>query len=319
MTTTVIVLVLALVVAWLTAAATAVRSVSRIWLRHWAELRLTGSADATLRFESPQRFLLAAGTGVAGTVFAIGALVGLREEREVLLQHLLFAALLLLVVGQLVPRAIARRWATVLAPVLMPALRALEWVFTPLLMFVGGVVRRFTSRQAMEHAGDPRDALEDLLREGEMEGVGEPSESAIISGVVEFGEKRASDVMTPRQEIVAVEREMPAADISRLVAQAKYSRVPVYESSLDNVVGLVHSFDVLAHPEAPAMSLRKVVTARADTLCHGLMRRMLREHVHLAIIQGDSGDTLGLVTLEDLVEELVGDISDEHDEPQAAP
>ncbi|HVT38101.1 MAG TPA: CNNM domain-containing protein [Gemmatimonadaceae bacterium] len=317
MTTLGVVFVLALVVAWLTAAATAVRSVSRIWLRHWAELRLSGAGAATLQLERPQRFLLAAGTGIAGTVFAIGAFVGLSEDRQVLVQYLVFTAVLLLIVGQLLPRAIARRWPTLLAPMLMPALRALEWLCTPLLLFAAGLVRRFTRQVSPEHADGPRDALEDLLREGELEGVGEASESAIISGVVDFTEKRAADVMTPRAEIVAAERAMPGDAITRLVAHAKYSRVPVYEHDLDHVVGLVHSFDVLAHPEAPVAHLRKVVTARADTPCHALMRRMLREHVHLAIVQGDAGDTLGLVTLEDLVEELVGDISDEHDEPRA--
>jgi putative hemolysin len=319
MTTLVVVFVLALLVAWLTAAATAVRSVSRIWLRHWAELRLSGgTATSTPQLERPQRFLLAAGTGIAGTVFAIGAFAGLREDGQVLIQHLLFAALLLLVIGQLLPRAIARRWPTLLAPALIPALHALEWLFTPLLVFAAGLVGRFTKRTGAEHADTPREALEDLLREGELEGVGEASESAIISGVVDFTEKRAADVMTARAAIVAVDRAMPADAITRLVAHAKYSRVPVYEHDLDHVVGLVHSFDVLAHPELPVSHLRRVVNARAETPCHALMRRMLREHVHLAIVQGNAGDTLGLVTLEDLVEELVGDISDEHDEPHPA-
>ena len=168
----------------------------------------------------------------------------------------------------------------------------------------------------MDHEHDAHHALEDLLREGELEGVGEASESAIISGVVEFGEKLAIEVMTLRADIIAVERTMPARDIARIVSQSKYSRIPVLDGDLDRVVGLVHSFDVLADPEHPVASLRRVAMVRAATPCHELMRSMLREHVHLAIIQGVHGETLGLVTLEDLVEELVGDISDEHDEPQ---
>jgi putative hemolysin len=318
MTTLGVILILTLLVAWLTAAATTMRSVSRIWLRHWAELRLTGSGAATPHIERPQRLLLASGTGVAGTVFAMGAFLGLREERQVLLQYLLIAALMLLVGGQLLPRAIARRWATPLAPLLMPLLRVLEWLCTPLLSFAAGLVHRWTRRSPTQGGNDPRDALEDLLREGELEGVGEPGESAIISGVVEFGEKRAADVMTARADIVAVERTAPPTEITRLVSQSKYSRLPVYERDLDHVVGLLHSFDVLAHPDAPAAALRKVVTARAETPCHELMRRMLRERVHLAIIQDGSDQTAGLVTLEDLVEELVGEIRDEHDEPTPA-
>jgi putative hemolysin len=290
--------------------------VSRIWLRHWAERQLAGSGLATMYLQRPQRLLLAAGTGIAATVFALGALVGLRESGAEMIEHLLLAALSLLVAGQLLPRAIARRWATPLVPLLMPALRLLDWACTPLLAFAGMLVRPVTSRLRPA----PRDehaSLEDLLREGELEGVGEPRESAIISGVVEFGEKEAHEVMTPRSEIVAVERSTPPAEIARVIIQAKYSRIPVYERDLDHVVGMVHSFDVLAHPLSPVSALRKVAIAPADAKCDELMRRMLRERLHLAVIRGAAGETLGLVSLEDLVEELVGDIRDEHDDPSA--
>lgn len=317
MTTFGLTVVLALVVAWLTAAATSVRSVSRIWLRHWAERQLSGSGAAQMYLERPQRLLLAAGTGIAATVFAMGAVLALREDGGQLAEHIVVAALLLLVLGQLLPRAIARRWTTPLVPVLMPALRALDWLCSPLLALSGLIVRPFTRRPAAFPPGE-RDSLEDLLREGELEGVGEAGESAIISGVVEFGEKLVGEVMTARSEIVAVERSMSAAAITRLAAQSKYSRIPVYERDLDSVVGMIHSFDVLAHPQAPVSVLRPMAKASAATPCHDLMRRMLRERLHLAVIQGSRGETLGLVSLEDLVEELVGDIRDEHDEPTPA-
>ncbi len=266
--------------------------------------------------ERPQLWLFAAGTGIAGTVFAMGAVIGLRESALGAVEQMVFAIALLMVIGQLVPRAIARRWATPLAPLLIPVLRILAWLCTPLFAFAS-----LFATPAPVHADDEqdgRDALEDLLREGELEGVGEASESAIISGVVEFGEKLALEVMTLRGDIVALERGTPAAEILRVVSHSKYSRIPVYDRDIDHVVGLVHSFDVLAHPEHPVESLRRVTLVKAATPCHELMRAMLRDHVHLAIIQGVAGETLGLVTLEDLVEELVGDISDEHDEPHAA-
>jgi putative hemolysin len=312
-TTFLLTFLLALLVGWLTAAATAVRSVSRIWLRHWVEQKLAGAAGGELSLDRPQRWLFAAGTGIAATVFAMGTVIGLRESGRGAAEAVVVALLLLMVAGQLVPRAIARRWSASLVPLLMPALRVLAWSCAPLFV----VARRFarTASARAKAAPDGHEMLEDLLREGELEGVGEASESAIISGVVEFGEKHAVDVMTPRRDIVAVERSAPSAHIARVVAQSKFSRIPVFDRDLDHVVGLLHSFDVLARPDDPVVSLRRVATAPAATPCHELMRRMLREHVHLAIVQGARGETLGLVTLEDLVEELVGDISDEHDEP----
>ena len=321
MRTLTLILLLSLAVAWLTAAATAVRSVSRIWLRHWVERQLNGGAVAELYLDRPQRLLLAAGTGIASMVFSLGALIGLREEGAALVQYLLIAMLSLLVIGQLIPRAIARRWSTPLVPLLMPALRVLDWLFTPLLTVAGRVARIAHPPLANTNtaAEDARESLEDLLREGELEGVGEASESAIISGVVEFGGKTVGEVMTRRSEIVAVERRLPAAEIARLVAQSKYSRLPVYDGDLDHVAGIIHSFDVLTRPEAPVSTLRKVSIAAPEAPCNDVMKRMLRERVHLAIIRGADGATQGLVTLEDLVEELVGEISDEHDEPNSAP
>jgi putative hemolysin len=312
MNTGALILLLALMVGCLTAAATAVRSASRIWLRHWVDQTLSGSASA-LHLDRPQRWLSAAGIGIAATVFATGAAIGLRERMPDASWLLALAILLLMVVGQLIPRAIARRWPAPLAPLLLPLLRVLAWLCAPLSAFTRRLAPKVPARAA---AATDHDSLEKLLREGELEGVGEASESAIISGVVEFGAKRASDVMTPRADIVAVARTMPAAEIARIVSQSKYSRVPVYDGDLDHVAGLVHSFDVLANPERPVESLRRVAQTRAATPCPDLMRLMLREHVHLAIIQGAAGETLGLVTLENLLEELVGDIRDEHDEPQ---
>jgi putative hemolysin len=315
MTTFSLVLLLAMLVGWLTAAATSVRSVSRIWLRHWVEQKLAGSAAAELFLDRPQRWLFAAGTGIAATVFAMGAVIGTRATSPATAAvQTIVALVFLMVVGQLVPRAIARRWATPLVPLLMPVLRVIAWICTPLFAFAALFSK--AKPEPVEAEQDDREALEDLLREGELEGVGEASESAIISGVVEFGDKLALEVMTPRNDIIAVERTMPATEIARIVSTSKYSRMPVYDRDLDHVAGLVHSFDVLANPEQPVAELRRVALVRAATPCHELMRSMLREHVHLAIIQGITGETLGLVTLEDLVEELVGDISDEHDEPQ---
>lgn len=305
---------LVLLVAWLTAAATAVRTVSRIWLRHWVERKLSGSASAEVYLERPQRLLLAAGTVIAALTFTIGAVAGSQAQSGMeLARALAVAVVLLLVVGQLLPRAIARRWGVALVPVLLPALHALGVVVSPVLWLAERAARTL-ARPAPRTPDDPREALEDLLREGELEGVGEAEESAIISGVAEFGATRVRDVMTPRERIVAVERSLPAAEMARLIAGSAFSRVPVMDGDLDHVAGMIHSFDVLEHPEAPAARLRRVMYAAPDLPCLDLMRSMLLERRHLAIVRDAGGRTLGLATLDDLVEELVGDIHDEYDD-----
>jgi putative hemolysin len=305
-------------VAWLTAAATAVRSVSRIWLRHWVEQQLSGAASAALYLERPHRMLLAASTGVSLVVFAAGVAVGTSASAAplALVPGAVFYALVVLVAGQLVPRAVARRWAARLVPVLLPPLRLLDVVLAPLLQ----AARRLTGERALE-ARRPKvsddEALEELLREGELEGMGEHTEIAIISGVVQFGEKRVRDVMTPRTEIFALDEALPGDDVARRISKAEYSRVPVYRGTLDQIVGMVHVFDVLKMTGATRPPLRPVAQTRPQASCKELLSGMLRERKHLAIVRDDAGLTVGLVTLEDLLEELVGDIRDEHDEPAA--
>ena len=311
--------VLAVVVtAWLTAAAASVRSVSRIWLRHLAEQGTRGSDAVALYLERPQRLLLAGGTAVMLVALLTGLAFGAAPAAGPLrvTARLLAAALALLLFGQLVPRAVGRRWGVPLVPVLVPVLRLVDLVLGP----VADRVRRLASARGDEESPGPdaeaRDALEDLLREGELEGVSAGEEAAIISGVVQFGDKRVRDVMTAREEIFAVDVGLPLEEQARLVAQAGYSRVPLVAGSLDAVVGVLHVFDIIMAAAGRPVPRRAVAVVAPDSTCSELLGRMLRGQLHLAIVREGEGPTLGLVTLEDLLEELVGDIRDEHDEPQ---
>ena len=320
MSTATLAFLFALLVGCMTAAATSVRSVSRIWLRHWAERQIAGDTDqAAPALGRTHQYLLAAGTGIAAVVFALGAVIAFREERSALVGEVLVAAALLLGVGQLVPRAVARRWATTLIPVLMPLLKVLDALFGPILTFAARLARPFVRPEHAAAVPAPTDPLEDLLREAEMEGLGEAAESEIISGVVEFGETRVADVMTPLAKVTSVTPLMVPVDIAQAVAQSKYTRIPVVGPGPNDVAGVVHAFDVLAHPDEPLSTLRAAASARTDETCAVVMRRMLRDHRHLAVVRTAGDEIAGIVTLEDLVEELVGEIRDEHDDPGASP
>ncbi len=305
-------------VACLTAAATAVRSVSRIWLRHWVERRLSGARTAALYLERPQRLLLAATTGVAMIVFLAGTFIGTSVTGGAIgrAEAIVTYALALLLAGQLVPRAVARRWAIAIIPLLLPILRLVEFVFMPLLI----VARRLTGearREATEALPSDAEVLEELLREGEMEGVGDHTEIAIIEGVVQFGAKSLGQVMTPRKDVFAIDERTPPEEVARQLAHSGYSRVPIYRGTLDTVVGMVHAFDFLQSEEEGLPPLRPVAEATTHMPANDYLFRMLRERRHLAVVRDDAGRVAGIVTLEDLLEELVGDIRDEHDEPAA--
>jgi putative hemolysin len=303
------------VVALLTAGGMSVRTVSRIWLRHWAERQLRGSAAAVTYLERPHRLLTGANVGVALTLLIAGLFLGAAEHGVGVAWSALAFAGFVILVGQLLPRAVARRWPAPIAAIALPMLRLAQVVTAPIVAGARAIAHPFVPALSEHREPGERDAIQDLLREGELEGVGEREEIAIISGVVEFSEKVVSEVMTPRSDIFALPNGVDPHTLASQIAQSRYSRVPIYHTTLDNILGMVHAFDVIkAHGEMPER-LRPVALAAPNAPCNELLFRMLRERLHIAIVQ-DAGRTVGLVTLEDLLEELVGDIRDEHDEPE---
>ena len=315
-------LVLALLaVATITAGATSLRSVGRIWLRRWIDQRLAGAGGDEEALDRQQR-LLEAGTAATAWVVALaGVALALSSEAKPgrLAGEAIVFVLALLVVGQLIPRAIARRRASRMLPVLMPVLRSVSAVLWPFVRAAHALARPFARQAgALTDEETREEEIEDLLREGELEGIGEHTETEIIAGVVRFGEKPVADVMTPRTAIFAVDEGTHPREMARAIAQAGYSRVPVYRGAIDEIVGMVHVFDVLRTRGEGAPELRPVMHAPSTKRCNELLFEMLRERQHLGIVLDEYGGTAGLVTLEDLLEELVGDIRDEHDEPAPA-
>jgi putative hemolysin len=312
-----VMLVLALVsVAALTAGGMAMRSVSRIWLRHWVEQQLRGSRAALAYLERPQRLIIASSATVALILVLSGEMLASRHPRDprgLAIAVAIFAAFTV-VLGQLLPRAIARRFAPAVAAALSPLLEAAAIIAAPVVA-AGRVASRPFERSSAEQAISERDAIQDLLREGELEGVGERQEMEIITGVMEFGEKAVRDVMIPRDEIFAISLAVTAREIAEEFATSAFSRVPVFDANLDQVLGMMHAFDVLKTRGERTPPLRPVAFALDTTPCSDLLFRMLRGRKHLAIIRDADQHTVGLVTMEDLLEELVGDIRDEHDDP----
>lgn len=308
-------------IAVLTAGAAALRQASRIWLRHRVETRMRGWALLDEYLERPQRLLGGAATGVSAAAFVLGASLASGYDGDLgLALSILGWAVAVAVIGELLPRAVARRWAPKLVHALTPVLAVATALTRPAVAVAEMLTRRWRRplpRVSTEQ--EARDDLADLLREGTLEGVGEAEEIAIISGVVAFADKRVRDVMTPREQVFALDVSLPPLELARRVAQQGFSRVPIIRGSVDDIVGLVLSVDVFRSAGERLPRIRPVATASPDLPCNELLFSMLRNGRQFAVVRAPDGETLGVVTLEDLLEELVGDIRDEHDDPVPQP
>jgi len=313
-----ILVLLVLLLAWLTAASTALRSASRLWLRDWVEQQLTGKVTAEAYLERLHQLLAASVSAAALLVILAGIAIGARPEASALnaIGAIIVYGIAVLVLGQLLPRALARRWSSKLVPVLLPTLRATSALISPVQRLATAVAA--ASVRPARNEQWRREGFEELLREGQLEGIGERDEIDIITGVVQFGERVLRDVMTPRTAVFAVDVTLSPLEMAAVISSSGYSRVPVYRGSLDDIIGVVHVFDVFRDGGERMAPLRPVPHAPAAKRVSEMLFEMLRGQFHFAVVADEFGGTAGIVTLEDLLEELVGDIHDEHDEPAIA-
>jgi CBS domain containing-hemolysin-like protein len=196
---------------------------------------------------------------------------------------------------------------------LFPAIVALNWVANRVLQMVG---IEPASEAAHYHSGEE---LRLLLEQGREKGVIKETQHELIENVFEFGDTMVKEVMVPRTNIVALNLAASASELLRVAVEEGYSRLPVYEGTLDNIVGVVHSKDLIAlleHRDLIILQdlLRPAYFVPETKLISQLLREFQRRKIHLAIAVDEFGSTVGLVTLEDILEELVGEIQDEHDE-----
>jgi magnesium and cobalt transporter len=155
--------------------------------------------------------------------------------------------------------------------------------------------------------------LRAVWREGAAAGLAADDELIMVGGVITFTERPVREVMTPRTDIVAVAEDDPLQHIAAVFAQSGYTRLPVYRGTLDEIVGMLHAFDLFKLRPGDRLPVRPVANAPAGRTCGDLLLDMQRERRHLAVVLDEFGGTLGIVTLEDLLEELVGKIFEEPD------
>jgi CBS domain containing-hemolysin-like protein len=252
-------------------------------------------------------------------------------SREAIGTTLAFALITFMVIlfGELLPKAIALLYPEGVSRWLTGPLMAFAWVMAgPIWVLnrsANRVMRllriRVPSHRERLHSPEEIRLLVEQSQEG---GRLEKEDARLLEGVFEFTEKNAEDVMTPRTEMIALPADDTVEAAADEIARAGRSRYPVYAESLDDIVGVVHAKDVLAavrqKPGSPVREIMRVPLFVPGTReVEDVLADMKRLKVHLAVVLDEYGGTAGLVTMEDLLEEIVGPIYDEHDRPATAP
>jgi putative hemolysin len=221
------------------------------------------------------------------------------------------------VLAQMLYRKTSGHWLLPFAPVLrLCALIARP--LTAMLGFFQSLVELSTPETPREEA-HPSGDIEALMTAGEEEGIIEKDDRKLIESVVAFGYKTVREVMTPRPKIVAIEASRSLEDLRELVIHEQYSRIPVYDQSIDNIVGFVHVRDMFELDEADRQGrevrglMRPIRFVPETKPVNDLLREMQEAGAHMTIVIDEYGNVAGLATMEDLVEEILGEIHDEHE------
>ena len=224
-----------------------------------------------------------------------------------------------LIFGEITPKSIAKDNPEKFSMFAAPLIRTLIFLFTPLNIVFSGWKKLISKIFKVE--SDTKMSQEELLmlvEEVEEDGSIDEDESSLLKNAIEFSELKAEDILTHRVDIEAVSTEETKEEVARIFTETKFSRLPVYEETIDRIVGIIHQKDLYFGPGLTDKPLSEIMTSpifvlKSEPLSE-LLRLLQENKSHVAVVLDEYGGTLGIVTLEDILEELVGEIWDEHDE-----
>lgn len=223
-----------------------------------------------------------------------------------------------LVLGELVPKRIAMQKPMQIARVAAPVVSTLAVLMRPVIWFlsisVTGVLRLFGLKNQARSDIVTEEDIRMMLDESEEEGLIESAEGEMIDNVFEFNNIQIYDVMTHRVDVELINVEDSREEITELIRTTGFSRFPVYEEDQDNIIGVLYVKDFFLNQDTPLRELLKEPIFVPDSMiCDDLFRKLQQEHTHFAIVTDEYGSFLGIITMEDLIEEIVGNIYDEYD------
>ncbi len=227
-----------------------------------------------------------------------------------------------LIFGEISPKSLAKESPEGFAMFSGPLIQALVIVLTP-VNFLFKQWKKLLSKmfKVVDNRGITEDELLTIVEEAETEGSIEAGQSELIQNAIEFNELEAWDVLTPRVDIKAIEIDSTKKEVAKMFMETGYSRLPVYEDDLDKILGVLNQKDfhnyISGSKKTISDYVKPVVYVAGSIKAADLLKKLQVNKTHIAIIVDEYGGTAGLVTMEDIIEELVGDIYDEHDEVES--
>lgn len=311
-------------------------TVNNLALQSFSRIRLQEAFEKSGRPERFDRFIeqeeaLTVVTGSLRLICNVGIIfvvAFLFAHRHFLLAFAV-AAGILEVFSLIIPHAWAKHAGEAILPYTYPVLRACSILLKPLLylhQWHDKLVRRLAGVQEATPELEQEERQEEILNlveQGKMEGYVDEEEMEMIENVLELGDTTAEEIMTPRTDIVAIEINDDLKTILEMVRDKGYSRIPVYEKTIDHIIGLIYAKDLLTEigRDAGAFNLREklrpVYYVPETKLLRDLLHEFQAQKLHIAVVLDEYGGTAGIVTIEDILEELVGEIADEYEQAPA--
>ena len=321
---TIAIILLVCMSAYFSATETAFSSLNRIRLKSWAEDGNQRAALALQLSEDYDRLLstILIGNNIVNiTATSVGTVLFTKLAGTVYGPTVATVVLtvVVLIFGEVSPKSIAKESPERFAMASAPLLRVFLAILRP-LNFLFALWKRLLNRflHTADDAGITEEELITMVSEAESEGGLDQHESQLIRSAIEFGDLEAGDILTPRVDIVAVEDSATMDEIAATFAESGYSRLPVYHKDVDDIVGVIHEKDFHSARYRGQTDITGCITPVHYTTANAelglLLRTLQKKKSHMAIVVDEYGGTAGLVTLEDILEELVGEIWDEHDE-----
>ena len=324
LTMVVILVILVILSAYFSATETAFTSLNRIRLKSKAD---AGNRRAALALKLVDQYdnllsTILVGNNIvnlsASSLATIFFTEGLNLQNGAVISTAVIT-IVVLVFGEVSPKSLAKEYPESFAMFSAPIMRILMFILTPVNILFS-LLKKLLSKvfHKQGDSGITEEELVTMVDQAESEGGLDQHESKLIRSAIEFNDMEVDEILTPRVDIVAVEDTDSMDDIAQAFAESGYSRLPVYHEDIDDIIGVIHEKDFHAARYRGQTDVKAItgpmLYTTGNTKISELLRILQREKAHMVIVVDEYGGTEGLVTLEDIVEELVGEIWDEHDE-----